>query len=106
MPWQRALEEHGRKGLTLFVEEVLGHDFLRTRIRASSDGDGVFHAIQGASIQWMIFPWPWQLRRLGQLEVRPLRVRKGEPIYLMCRRRHWNVGDAIPTDQIVYRYEL
>ncbi|MEL1249974.1 hypothetical protein [Aurantiacibacter gilvus] len=85
------------------VLQVVRRGLLRSQLQASADNDGVFVAVQGPSIQWAILGG--SLAQQRGLEFREMRVSRDQPVYLVCRGSNWQIGDEIPTDQIVYRYE-
>ncbi|MEM9501179.1 MAG: hypothetical protein AAF941_04975 [Pseudomonadota bacterium] len=92
-----------RRGVALVVDEIVGYDWFRTRIRARAVFIGDDRSIgRFSGMQLKLNP-----QRLGAFTMQQLiiQVERNEPIFLVCYGKRWRVGDAIPISEIVYRYE-
>ena len=93
------------RGIVLVVEKVISREWTRSQVRALPHflGDdtsaGEFRAVS------FDIGVPLRGGMLGAVRAVDLRVEEGKPIHLVVRGRKWRVGDAIPPDRIVYRYE-
>lgn len=85
------------EGIVLIVDKVMRRGWWRSRLKVRASASGVYHFFRfGHGL----------LARGSHLERGLLPVTKDEPVYLVCDGRNWQVGDVIPPDKIVYRYEL
>ncbi|MEM7700697.1 MAG: hypothetical protein AAF251_02050 [Pseudomonadota bacterium] len=91
---------NGERGIVLVVDKILDRGWFRSQVRAlptflTDDSPGFFRAKQLSYD-----------RRIGaRVDVTDIWVERDVPVFLMCRGTHWRIRDAIPPENILYRFE-